>query len=361
MGNHGSLPTVNVINKTDNRIKVRVETEKSTLKHEYFGSTIGIGGGLKRLAFHESHPRRAPASLEALNAGKYDAFHISEKDKVEFTLIDSKKAIKADENEGGKQAQFSFPRDGWCHAFLTVLMENNNGSWNVICENHPIAKNSRVQIGSNVVVRQGYCNRDLEYMFGRIVVNNERKTKRNIWVKINSEPSEINRVYDSKGPEGKPVRKKAIDFSNIEDAENLVCYRVGVGADYTLIKNEGVNQNYAVFYLPIDRDFNVHLPKDKKNKDNENLYYLSIDYENDEGKIITKFINYRLQYRNLDGDDFSESVHIPRIYIYDEGDTIKFEVELERPTFRPRKNSLLFPKRPYEAPAPRSRRHSYFY
>jgi hypothetical protein len=50
-----------------------------------------------------------------------------------FKIVDNPRIFKHDSTL--TQADFVFPRDGWCHAYITVLIENNNGSCKIVKAN----------------------------------------------------------------------------------------------------------------------------------------------------------------------------------------------------------------------------------
>ncbi|CAJ0953015.1 unnamed protein product, partial [Mesorhabditis belari] len=76
------------------------------------------------------------------------------------------------------------------HAFLTVWSENDDGSWSIFCENHPVMKCGKILISKNILCRQEFLHThgpwwlnqvvDREDEAGRVVVYN--RTTKNIWV-----------------------------------------------------------------------------------------------------------------------------------------------------------------------------------
>ena len=111
---------------------------------------------------------------------EYEVFHVVPTEES-FTIIGS-----------GESREFNPDGHEHEHAFLTIWIENEDGSWSVYCENHPIMKCSEITIGSEyskdlhlAIQRPHINNFKLSKKQGEITVYNYSSTK--IWVRIDAD------------------------------------------------------------------------------------------------------------------------------------------------------------------------------
>ncbi|CAJ0950174.1 unnamed protein product, partial [Mesorhabditis belari] len=243
-----------VKNQLDRRARVRVDCSRSYTKC----LSITGSGKLKTPAGSIS------ASVSYLSV--YDVFHIVDT-STSFTIVGSV--------ANGNEIAFDLIEDGKNFAFLTVWTENNDGSWSIYCENHPIIKCSEVQIGANILTKQfRFGEKDdigrpmlREDFAGRVVVYN--RSSRNIWARVDADGIEKTKETVAQSVEA-TNGTISLSESNNASTEHKVYYRAKQGNGYTLVRNNGKSRDYTVFHMKISM---------------LNIFYLSIDYETP-GKLM---------------------------------------------------------------------------
>ncbi|KAE9547286.1 hypothetical protein FO519_009502 [Halicephalobus sp. NKZ332] len=153
------------------------------------------------------------------------------------------------------------------YAFLTIWTENEDGSWSVYCENHPILKYSEISVGLNEFMNVKEA--------GPIMIQNNSSKK--IWIKVEGDEVQEGRkiMIQSTKPS---ARSSSVSASSNYAVKNLVYYRTQQGRGFTQIsKGEKIN-----FYL--------NIPK--------NRIFVSINYETPSGEIEKYCARHQLEYQS---------------------------------------------------------------
>ncbi|KAE9549081.1 hypothetical protein FO519_007702 [Halicephalobus sp. NKZ332] len=180
------------------------------------------------------------------------------------------------------------------YAFLTVWIENDDKSWSVYCQNHPIPKSSQILVGQegSEIPTLSICStskskpsKSSESALIKFSNNSEKK----IWVKINNDNQETS-FEDN------------IGFISDYATENLVYYRAHQGNDYTEIdKGESTS-----FFLDISK------------------HRISINYKTLSGELKQYPITDLIQYWNKDTGYLSE------IEIRNSGEAIRHSIRRQK-------------------------------
>ncbi|KAE9549083.1 hypothetical protein FO519_007704 [Halicephalobus sp. NKZ332] len=195
---------------------------------------------------------------------EYEVFHVVSTEES-FTIIHPNE-VKSFNPDGHRDE----------HAFLTIWTENDDGSWSVYCENHPILKSSEIWVGSrhskdlNLVVQKPcYNNFKITKKKGEVTVYNYSSKK--IWIRIDADDIQKTKTNVSQSLEAS--NKELSVFSSSDYlANDRVYYRTQQERGYTQI-NPGKSIN---FYPKISR----------------NRIYLSINYETESGRLEKHCINH---------------------------------------------------------------------
>ncbi|KAE9556644.1 hypothetical protein FO519_000050 [Halicephalobus sp. NKZ332] len=175
------------------------------------------------------------------------------------------------------------------NVFLTIWVENNDNSWTIYCESHPIMKFSKVNVtklmsGDPYLIvdpTSTYKIRKMKRKKGVHVVNYSSKK---IWVRIDSDNLE-------------ETKKTLIPNSNYFVEDTVYC-RAQQGQGYTPISAEK------------EANFFMDTPK--------NRFYISIDYETtcNARKLKKYYVLHPLKHSNW------KSLYLPWIEVLDSGEAI---------------------------------------
>ncbi|KAE9547312.1 hypothetical protein FO519_009476 [Halicephalobus sp. NKZ332] len=278
--NSGNIPSVKVENNLSLRIKVRVDYSRSIACFENI--TPGISVGIPTFC----------AEIRGNYSSEKQASHV-------VPTADSFTIINLGES---KTFDLSGGRDEY--AFLTIWTENDDSSWTVYCENHPILRHSEISVdpsplgGLYLSVYQLYYKKSNDEVKSGTVRVSNRSSKR-IWASIDADDIEqIKRNVNLSANVN--VAGFSVGGSLDTTVNNRVHYKAGQKQGYTEINiNERVN-----FYLKISG----------------NRIYVSIDYETPSG-LKTHCIYHSLAYWTTD------TKRSPIIYINDFGEGITFRIK----------------------------------
>jgi len=240
--------SVKVENRSPGRIRVKIDCSRSFTKLTRINNTTSLG----------------ISSASNSYSCEYEVFHVVPTEDS-FTIIGS-----------GESREFNPDGHGYEHAFLTIWVENDDESWSVYCENHPIVKYSEITIGSQyskdlhlAVQRPHFNNFKISKKQGEITVYNYSSAR--IWIRIDADDIQKTGVGIAQCVE---TSFKDLSVAGASDyiAKDRVYYRAQQERGYTQI-NPG---KFVNFYPKVSR----------------NRIYLSIDYETTSGKLEKYCVNH---------------------------------------------------------------------
>ncbi|KAE9549080.1 hypothetical protein FO519_007701 [Halicephalobus sp. NKZ332] len=272
-------PSIKIQNNLTKRIKVKIDCSRSF--------TELIKGNSENIKIP-----KAPITAKSSKSHKYQVFHVVSTEES-FTIIHPNEVKSFNPDGHGEE-----------HAFLTIWIENDDKSWNVHCENHPIMKSSEIymdlseSMDLSLSIYQGNDSTLSSYKMGKITVTNRSSKK--IWVKIDADDIEETEMILDRSLEAS-IHGFSIFASSKYTLENTVYYRTQQGRGYTQInKNQEVN-----FYL--------NIPK--------NRVYISIDYKTPSGGLEKLSSNHPYRYWTEDTE------YPPKIRIIESDEEIVFDIQ----------------------------------
>uniref|UniRef100_A0A914QD76 Uncharacterized protein n=1 Tax=Panagrolaimus davidi TaxID=227884 RepID=A0A914QD76_9BILA len=188
-----------------------------------------------------------------------------------FRIVDTSSAFSIiPDNE---KTYFRLPNNGNFHAFLTVMTENEDDLF-----------------GSN------YGNSG----FGHVYVKN--LSSKNVFVKIDADGIDLKK-FTTRDSTYLNLKDVTANISKTTELQNIVYYRAKQGIGYTFLQKHA----FAHFYL----------------NSSNNQYYLSIDYEDENGNIV----QYYCKHPDHLVEKYYFSTATPSIIIRDDKDGIKIQID----------------------------------
>lgn len=192
------------------------------------------------------------------NLYEYDIYELASPEN--FAIIEPKQVIK-----------IYLQGNGDNHAFLTLWIENHNGSWRLYCEDHPITKYSKISTnellpdkGFSLTVDSLLSRKSLR---GEVVIVNY--TAKNLLIRIDSDDSEETKKTFIRTVE-KSIRKFNFVLKPIQNSLNLLA-------------STGISHKYLVYCIADQGQGYTPVPKNGKMtfflKIPNNRIYISVSYE----------------------------------------------------------------------------------
>ncbi|CAI4232214.1 unnamed protein product [Auanema sp. JU1783] len=240
------------------------------------------------------------ANASGKKTNEYEAYHIVDT-STSFTILNAH-----------EQKSF-FPHDGNdLHALMTIMTENDDGSWSMHAENHSIIKRCIVTFdGRNIYATPGHIEQviphltgadaslQLVYKLGLVEIIN--KSLKDIFVRVDSDNIRNTKVRTEVSAKLSAEYKKikgSAGVNGVSEVTNTVYYRADQSIGYTYLPAAYSDYSTAEFYL---------------NVPSSDQYFVSIAYmsynDSVEEVLVQLCENEAHYHRRAEG--------IPRITIYE--------------------------------------------